>query len=486
MPRQFLSLVVLLAAALACAVCAEAASSPILRSVAAAAPPGRFHVGLSNCPPVSSTDPSGVDALSSVAAAGISYCRCGMSDWASNTTASIDSEWQYLNELEERGLKGWLWLGTAANIRAEANAATSHRGRPSSPRRHHRAAAPSATESAALLTTLVQAFRNHSALLAYKGWDEPQWGKVDPAGLIRAYDLVHSMDPVHPLVLIQAPRGTVSELAAYEPAYDVTGCDIFPVAYPPGMHSDLPNKEISVVGDVTQRIRASTGTSGKPVWMTLQIAWSGMLPSVAKPHVPRFPSTLQERFMLYDAAIAGASGVSFFGGTLTSVMSSADAAAGFNWRFFDSVLRPLVAEVTSPEVQEALTAPVVDPEYAVTYTLNATTLRLSTRNTDRYLFVLAVCTGGDTARVRLSNLPLRNDGQPLTQGQVLGEWVQDPLPPGANTGSEVWEDLGIDENHPSLANSTQAPRFIAVDEGFSFDDWFGRFDTHVYRFDLSD
>lgn len=28
--------------------------------------------------------------------------------------------------------------------------------------------------------------------------------------------------------------------------------------------------------------------------------------------------------------------------------------------------------------------------------------------------------------------------------------------------------------------------FITVDEGFSFDDWFGRFDTHVYRFDLSD
>ena len=47
-----------------------------------------------------------------------------------------------------------------------------------------------------------------------------------------------TLDPAHPLVIIQAPRGTVSQLVPYRPAFDITGVDIFPIAYPPGLHSD--------------------------------------------------------------------------------------------------------------------------------------------------------------------------------------------------------------------------------------------------------
>ena len=135
-------------------------------------------------------------------------------------------------------------------------------------------------------------------------------------------------------MIIQAPRSTVAELTPYRPAFDVTGADIFPVAYPPGEHSDLPNKDVSVVGDVTRKMIQAAGA--KPVWTTLQIAWSGILPSADKPGlVPRFPTLHEERFMAYQAIVAGARGLMFFGGHLTQVMKPADARAGWNWTFWE-------------------------------------------------------------------------------------------------------------------------------------------------------
>jgi hypothetical protein len=124
--------------------------------------------------------------------------------------------------------------------------------------------------------------------------------------------------------------GTVRELVRYRPAFDVTGADIYPVAYPPGEHSDLANKDISVVGDVTQKMLQAA--VGKPIWMTLQIAWSGVTPSQQWPGlVPRFPTLHEERFMAYQAIINGARGLIFFGGHLTQVMRPRDAQAGWNW-----------------------------------------------------------------------------------------------------------------------------------------------------------
>ena len=104
-------------------------------------------------------------------------------------------------------------------------------------------------------------------------------------------------------MIIQAPRGPVSQLVDYRPAFDVTGVDIFPVAYPPGLHCDNGNTDISVVGDMTDKMVEASG--GKPVWMTLQIAWSGTALSKDAPDiVPRFPSLPQERFMAYQAIVA--------------------------------------------------------------------------------------------------------------------------------------------------------------------------------------
>jgi hypothetical protein len=157
-------------------------------------------------------------------------------------------------------------------------------------------------------------------------------------------------------VIVQAPLGTVADLVPYRPAFDITGADVYPISYPPGVHVGGANRDISVVGDVTRKLAAAAGA--KPVWMTLQIAWSGILPSKQHPGiVPRFPTFEEERFMAYQAIADGARGLAFFGGHLTQVARPADAQAGWNWTFWELVLRPLLIELTSTAVQPALIAP---------------------------------------------------------------------------------------------------------------------------------
>jgi len=63
--------------------------------------------------------------------------------------------------------------------------------------------------------------------------------------------------------------------------------------------------------------------------------------------------------------------------------------------------------------------------------------------------------------VSFSGLPLQDDGTPIAEGQVLFEYVQDPLPPPLD-GQRVF-------------------RPVSVTNG-GFKDWFGPHDVHVYRF----
>src|SRR6266508_4215983 len=238
---------------------------------------------------------------------------------------------------------------------------------------------------AQLLVRIADGLKPHAALGAYTGVDEPAWGGVAAAGLVRARTKLQTVDPDHPVVITQAPLGTAASLTPYRPAFDITGADIYPVAYPPGQHSDLPNKDISVVGDVTKKMVTAAG--GKPVWMTLQIAWSGMTPGQQRPGlVPRFPTLQEERFMAYQGVVNGARGLIFFGGQLTQVMRPRDAQLGWNWTFWDQVLRPLLVELTSPSVLPALTAPVAQ----AALTASAADVQLAARRAGTTLYVIAV------------------------------------------------------------------------------------------------
>jgi hypothetical protein len=96
-----------------------------------------------------------------------------------------------------------------------------------------------------------------------------------------------------------------------------------------------------MVGDFTRRMM-EVADGKMPVWMILQIAFSG----VVKPgKTLRFPTFPEERFMAYQAIINGARGLIFFGGHLPQAMTPEDAALGWNWRFWNRVLRPVIEEI---------------------------------------------------------------------------------------------------------------------------------------------
>ena len=396
-----------------------------------------FPIGLSNGPPPGSKAPNGRNGLAEVAAAGVTFIRTGRADWsAQQIDAQIAAERTQLDAAGAHGLHGWLWLGDLPNLPVGAT-----------------------SPEAKLLSAVADGVQGHAALLAYKGIDEPRnpfrganW--IRPAGLVRAYELLHRIDSTHPVVITQAPIGTVAQFQPYRPAFDITGADVYPVSYPPGTHTQTKNTDISVVGDITKKMVQAAGT--KPVWMTLQIAWSGIAPSSQNPkHVPRFPTLQQERFMAYQAIVNGARGLVFFGGHLTQVATPADAAAGWNWTFWERVLRPLVSELGSAALAPALTAP------NATLSLKASVpgVELVARETAGVLTVIAVRRGGTVSQVTFTGLPKQ-----VTGGRVLFEYVQEPPPPPIEPGHQVFRPVDV--------------------SGGSFTDWFAPHDVHIYRFQL--
>jgi hypothetical protein len=404
-------------------------------------PPSGFPIVLSNPPPAGGTAPNGRNGLAEVAAGGVSFIRTGRNDWSLATiNAQLAAEKQLLDEAQAHGLRCWLWLGDTTNL-------------PSTP-----------SPQEQLLAKIADSLEGHPALGAYKGVDEPAnpyrgANVIPPAGLVRGYTRLKEIDPAHPLVIIQAPVGTVAQLTPYRPAFDITGADVYPVSYPPATHTETANKDISVVGDITRKMVKAAGP--KPVWTTLQIAWSGVSPSRQRPAtVPRFPSLADERFMAYQAVVAGARGLVFFGGHLTQVATPADAKAGWNWTFWERVLHPLVTELTSTAIHPALVAP--DAKAAVT--ADAKDVQLVARADAAHLYVIAVRRGATTSTVKFSGLPSKHDGTAITGGEALLEYVQQPPPPPIVPGHQVFRPIRV--------------------AGRSFEDWFASHDARVYRFQL--
>jgi hypothetical protein len=399
-----------------------------------------FPLGLSDPPPLGAEAPGGHDAWAEIASAGANFIRSGRGDWnLDEIEQQLAQERARMDAAAARHLLCWPRLAEAGSLPA---------------------ASPSVNEQ--LLVKIATALKEHPALGAWKGVDEPanpnRPSPVPAARLVRAYKRLKQLDADHPLVITQAPLGPVDELVRYRPAFDITGAGIYPISYPPGEHSDLPNKDISVVGDVTRKMIRAAGS--KPAWMTLQIAWSGIIPRKQRPDVvPRFATLHEERFMAYQAIINGAGGLFFFGGDLTQVMRPRDAQAGWNWTFWQLVLRPLLVELTSPSVRPALLAPTVSGIKTA-----ANDIEFTVRRDGDFLYLIAVRRGGATSRVQFTQLPRRHDGTPIAGGEVVFEYAQAPLPPPVDPKGQVFRRIDVSNN--------------------SFRDWFGPHDAHVYRFSL--
>jgi hypothetical protein len=387
-----------------------------------------FPITLSAGPPLGRTDPiSGLDGWTEVAQAGVHMLRV-YPQWSA-ATAGQQIQGLKQQELTAAAAHGlWIWVGLAG----VANNLTTQ----------------------ALLDQIVGELKDSPGLGAWKGADEPLWGCLDKDKLAAVHQHIQSLDPSHPLVIVQAPKArkgknppkapngllTAALLKDYAPAGDIHAVDIYPVSYPPGAHAGRPNTDISVVGDLTQLVVQSA--PGKEHWATLQIAYSGILP----PNIPIFPTLREERFMAYQAIVAGARGLVFFGGDLVRVMRPADAAAGWNWTFWHTVLKPLLQELSSTAVGPALLA----ADASITVKANKPDIALVAREVGGFLYLIAV------RQNPTNNGPVRFSGLPATttSGQALFEY------------------------------DDQQFRTVDVNSG-AFTDPFGPHDVRVYRFRIS-
>jgi len=333
---------------------------------------------------------------------------------------------------------------------------------------------PGSAEKEKKLKSVIEMFKRSPGMGMWKGADEPEWGNSHnpknstPEMVANVARIIHENDPNHPIWLVQAPRGTVESLKRYDAGWDIGGIDIYPVSYPPGKHTVAANKELSMVGDFTRMMREVAGK--KPFWMTLQIAYSGTVKPGTTLRMPTFP---EQRFMAYEAIINGSRGLTYFGGALPQTLNDRDKPLGFNWTYWDRIMKPLLEEIgpKSPIVA-ALIAPdsklqlkvaaekppqraVATKEEEQTKTPTATrqfvqddtatdvsAIEFLVREVGDAVYVLACKKEGPTMHVRFSGLP--NE---------------------CKTGSVIFEE----------------PRKVEATDG-SFADWFGPNDVHVYKF----
>ncbi|MDO8539770.1 MAG: hypothetical protein Q7S40_04960 [Opitutaceae bacterium] len=369
-----------------------------------------FPIGFTMPPLPDAVTPDGRNGIEELAAAGATFMRTGAQggDW---NEAIFQREQKYLDAAAKYGLYCMPFLRERSMVDSDAKEAQ--------------------------LRELVRRFKDHPGLGAWKGDDEPEWGKRPLPPLIRAREIVAAEDPHHPLVIIHAPRGTVSSLKRYNVTGDILGLDIYPIGYPPGANSLLPNKHISMVGDYT-RMMIEVSERKQPVWMVLQIAWSGVI----KPgKTLRFPTFPEERFMTYHAIINGARGLLYFGGGLESSLSEADRKFGWNWTFWRRVLRPVIEEIgTHSPLYPAL----VSADSKLPITTQSAGIELCAREVNGELFVLACKREGEAVNAQFTGLPA-----------------------SAGVGEVLYE----------------SPRKVEAKAGV-FTDWFAPFEVHVYRFKI--
>ncbi len=146
--------------------------------------------------------------------------------------------------------------------------------------------------------------------------------------------------------------------------------------------------------------------------------------------------------MAYQAIINGARGLNFFGGTLPAALNSRDAKLGWNWTFWDRVLKPLVEEIGR---HSPLHPALVAPNSRLPVKAAGQGLEWCVREAGRDLFLLACKSEGATIQATFTGLPA-----------------------AAGSGEVMFE----------------SPRQVQAKDG-KFTDWFAPFEVHVYRFPLA-
>lgn len=357
-----------------------------------------FALGLSGAPPADLKTPDGRDGWGELASGGVNWMRIGAFPWKQ---AAIDDVQAQMDAAARVGIGGMLsfWdLSAPTNAKQEAE-----------------------------LKAALERFKDHPALVAYKDVDEPAWGKRPIPPIIKGYEIIKQLDPGHPVVMVNAPRNTIDELRRYAVACDGTGVDIYPVSVPMGKHSDLPNKQMSVVGDYIKRM-VEVVENKKPILAVLQITFSGTTPPK---NILVRPTLYQQRYMTYQAIIDGAKGIMYFGGYI--VLNERDAKLGFNWTYWYDVLKPLFKEIgPGSEVYQVMTAPSADDVKIGVQ--GASDIEVLARKVNGRTYILAAKREGDTVKAKLTGLSGSGEADVLHENRkVPVKWgvIEDEFKPNS-------------------------------------------------------
>ena len=262
----------------------------------------------------------GTDALDELAAAGVNLFRTGPSgrDW---DDALLDEASAWGDAAADRGVLTWVTLRELAS-------------------------APPGTPVDARLRGAGPNPQEQPRVGFWKGADEP-WPRLAPPALSHAFTTVKTLDPAHLVHTIFGPfsiDGSVllrppdpPDLSPYNTVTDTHGTNVYPV------YQVLQGREpkLHMVGRWMAALRRATGRDA--VTMTLQICFAGSQNRDTGEFV--MPTKRQERYMIYDAIVNGARGLVFFGGEQGRCQGSRDRALGWNWTFWRTALRDLVAEI---------------------------------------------------------------------------------------------------------------------------------------------
>jgi hypothetical protein len=326
-----------------------------------------FPIALSPPPPRGAPSPTGADALAEVVAAGITFLRVGPRRGHWTDDALVDAEgWN--DAAAARGVHTWIALGELAHAQPD-------------------------TPEDAQLQQVVSTLKDSPGFGIWKGQEEPFTRGFSGPALQHAFDATGAVDPDHLFVIIEAPRGSAADLAQYSAVCSGHGVDIYPVVF-----GDA-DPDLSRVGKWTRRIGSIT--PGRAVFTTLQICFSGSDdPAGSGAFV--LPTHRQARFMAYDAIINGARGLIFFGGDNPTCQSPADAALGWNWTFWNDVLKRLVAELgRHGRLYPALLVPDTGPRVRT----DDPGTEIASRRVGETIWVIAARRGRGTRQVRISGLP---------------------------------------------------------------------------------
>jgi hypothetical protein len=143
---------------------------------------------------------------------------------------------------------------------------------------------------------------------------------------------------------------------------------------------------------------------------------------------------------VYDAILNGARSLAFYGGNLPRCWSSSDTAHGWNWTFWNAVLKDLIREISA---ESPIAPALVNPGSTKVLTSSDSRTQVISRegSSSSDLWVIAARSGTGSQAVTIGGLP-----STLTSGTVYTEG-----------------------------------RSVAASGG-SFTDTFDRWDVHVYRF----